>query len=505
MNLQSICKGEFFQTKIKSVKKWGRKIALGAVALLVLTAAYAYQSPATELAKSADATTPRFNFLAGDYEMLRGAQQSDASWSDPVSANIGDRIPVLFYYHNGIVGSVAHHTKLRVDLPMEQSNQLVMTNYLWSQETAAISDTIVNGAIVGQTGLTINLPTSGRVEYVAGSTKWYPNGTTVGTNVPDGVVSTSGLDIGDIQGCWNYAGFITFLVDVKGQAQLVMDKKVAHPGDATWRDEITAIAGDQVAYSVGISNEGNATAEAVTVKDQLPLYMSYETGTTYLYTKEHPEGIKQADTLFSTGLSLPNVVNGADNSVYLTYKTKIDTNIPNENCGWILNNVAKVYMNNVEQDMDQAKVTVICQSKVLFMDKKVQATDGSWVEQSTSTLGATINYKVTVKNNGNVALTNISVRDIMPIYVNYIVGSTKIDGVATNDQLITNTGLSFVSLQPGVTKVITFSGIVFGCPPLGDITLQNTAYAKADSIVEFWDSASTILNTALPVAPGLSN
>lgn len=492
------------KTKTKSVWSWVKRIALGTFAVAALSATYLYQAPATQYAKSADTVVPRFNFLPNDAEMLRGAHLTDANWTDPVSANIGDRVAVLFYYHNGVIDSVAHHTKLRVDLPMEQTNKLALTSYLWSQETAAISDTVINGAIVGKTGLTINLPSNGRVEYVPGSTLWYPNRATVGRNVPDGIVSASGLDIGDIQGCWDYSGYVKFYVDIKGQAQLVMDKKVAHPGDATWQDEISAIAGDQVVYSVGIKNLGNAPAATIVVKDVLPLYMTYVPGSTVLTTKSHPEGVKQSDAIFtSAGLVLPDILSGATNAVYLTYKTKIDINIPNDRCGWILNNVARVYMGGVEQDTDTAKVTVICQSKVLFMDKKVKAADGTWVEQNTAKIGDTIYYRIVVRNDGNIALSNVTVRDVLPLFINYIAGSTKIDGVATNDLLITATGINLGTFNPTLEKTITFSAKVFGCPPAGGTNLSNTAYAKATGVIEFWNNAITVVNVSLPTDPGV--
>lgn len=488
--------------KTKSAWSWLRKITLGTFAIAALSAAYLYQAPITQHAKSAASIVPRFNYQQNDAEMLRGANLSGGDWADPVSANIGDRVAVLFYYHNGVVDSVAHHTKLRVDLPMNQTNQLVLTSYLWSQETAAISDTIVDGQIVGHTGLTINLPSNGRVEYVPGSTLWYPNRATVGTNVPDGIVSASGLDIGDIQGCWQYSGYVKFYVDIRGQAQLVMDKKVAHPGDPTWQDEISAIAGEQVVYSVGISNQGNITASTVLVKDILPLYMTYITGSTMLFTPGHPEGIPQSDAIFTTaGLALPDILPGTTNAIYLTYKTSISANIPNESCGIILNNVAKVFMGGVEQATDQARVTVICQSKVLFMDKKVKAADGSWVEQNTANLNDTVYYQIVVRNDGNVALSNVTVRDVLPLYINYIPGSTKIDGVVTNDLLITTAGINLGTFSPTLQKTITFSARVYGCPPADEYNLANTAYAKATGVVEFWNNATTVVNVSFPGDP----
>lgn len=466
------------------IKKW----AVKSIAILALgTALFTPALKQPNFVSAEGVNTPRFNFLPGDVEMLRAAKTTESTWSDPVSANIGDKVAFLFYYHNGIVDSVAHHTKVRVDLPINESNQLVAKSWLWSQETEAISDTVVDGQIIGQSGATVNLPTDGRIEYVPGSTKWFPNRSETPTAMPDGITSNSGLDIGDINGCWQFAGFVTFLAEIKGPAQLVMDKTVAHPGDTTWRKEISANPGDSIAYHLGIRNDGGTTAEEVTVKDILPSYMTYETGTTFIYTKDHPEGVKQPDTLFESGISLPDLIPGNDGIVYVTYRTKISSNIPSG--AWALNNVAKVFMKGIEQDQDQAKVTVVA-SRGLVIDKKV-SNGVSWVEESSANLGDKIDYRIIIRNTGNIAIESVSVRDVLPVFTSYILGSTKVNGSTVGDEIITSGGLSLSTLQPGQEAVIVFSVSTKGCPPVGGYTLTNTAYVKGLGFTEISDTAIT--------------
>ncbi|MFA5158636.1 MAG: DUF11 domain-containing protein [Patescibacteria group bacterium] len=471
-----------------------KKVMAGAAIAATLVAGV-FGLQANDSAKSAG--TPRFNFLQGDKEMLRVAKTTDSTWGDPVTASVGDRVAFIFYYHNGKVDTTAHNTTLRVDLPAQQGTQLKATSYLWSSETAYITDTVVDGQIVGQSGATINTTGPARIEYVPGTSRWFPNGSQTGQDLPDGIVSASGINIGDIQGCWQYSGYVTFLADIKGQTNLVMDKKVAHPGETTWHDEINANPGDSVVYDLGVRNDGNITAQQVTVKDILPTYMTYETGTTYLYTAAHPEGVKLPDTLYTTGVSLPDVIPGQSNSVYITYRARVNANIPAGS--WSLNNVAKVFQAGVEKDMDQAKVNVTA-DRGLVIDKKV-SNGTSWVEQSTARIGDTITYRIVVRNTGNIAVNSVVVRDIVPMYVSYVAGSTTVDGVAVGDQIVTTAGLSLGNIPAGGSKTITLRGRVYGCPPIGGYTLTNTAYTWAIGITQISDTAVTIVNVSAPTDP----
>lgn len=450
---------------------------------------------------SEGSNTPRFNFLPGDYEMLQVAKSTDSDWVDPLSADIGNRVAFLFYYHNGILDSVAHNTTLRVDLPEGESTSLVAGSSLWSDETAPISDTVVNGQVVGRSGATINLPTPGSIEYVSGSTKWYPNGSSTPTQMPDGITTSQGLNIGSIQGCWQYAGFVTFLADIKAQkvANLVIDKTVAHPGDTTWHEQISANPGDSVAYHLGIRNDGNTLATNVTVVDRLPQYMTIEPGTTYYYTKDHPEGVKSGDTIFASGISLPDMLPGQENVVYVTYRTKISTSIPTG--AFTLVNLAEVFMGGVKQDQDQATV-IVSSERGLVIDKKV-SNGASWVEQNTAQLGDVITYRIIVRNTGNVPISNVYVRDVLPVFVTYTAGSTTVDGVAVDDRIITQTGLNIGALLPGQQKTIVFSGIIRGCPPVGGYDLVNTAYTRGDSVTEISDSAVTVVSVTTPGTPNI--
>lgn len=480
--------------KIKGLFSNKKKvIAVAAVCATIAAGSFAMQAN-----RSASATaTPRFNFLQGDAEMLRVAKTTSSTWGDPINANVGDRVAFILYYHNGVVPSVAHNTRVRVDLPVSQGSTLNMTSYIWSDETPYITDTVVNGQIVGQSGATINLPSNARIQYIPGSTMIFRNGSQTGVQIADGITTNSGVNIGDTNGCWEYAGYVTFQADIYGQSNLVMNKQVAHAGETNWHEEIAANPGDEIAYKIGVRNNGDIDATNVVVKDVLPSYMTYSTGTSRLYTSAHPEGVLLPDTLFATGINLPDVIPGDSGVGYITYKTRVSASIPVGS--WELINTAKVFQSGVEKAQDQAKVVVVA-NRGLVIDKKV-SNGTSWVEQSTARLGDEVYYRVIVRNTGNIAANNVLVRDVLPVYVNYIAGSTRIDGAVAGDQIITAGGLNIGNIAAGGQKVITLRGRIYGCPPVGGYTLTNTAYTWTSGITAISDTAVTIVNVTAPSAP----
>lgn len=505
----------------RTIVRSAASLILAALFVTPFSQSRAVDTTLTAMDKSASAASsitslgdvPRFNFLGpasdgsnqGDLEMLRVAHTTAGSdWADPLSANVGERVAFIFYFHNGVLGTTAHNTTLRVDLPNFETNQIKAKSWLWSNETAPISDTVINGVIKGNSGATINLPSNGRIEYVPGSTKLftYDTGKQVVKTLPDGII-LNGVNIGDIQGCWQFSGAVTFLADLKGQASLTLNKEVAEPSGSNWQKDITVNPGAVVAYRLTLQNSGNITATNATVSDQLPSYMSYVPNSTKIWNLANPNGTTVANggDVFGTGISIPDMAAGANGVTYVTYQTRVDPNIP---AGWwALNNIARVFLAGVEQDMDQATVRVFSEKLGLAIEKVVVASDGGRREQIDAVLGDTVTYQITVANTGNVALNNVIVRDVPPVFASFVPGSVRIGGstVANSDQLVSGTGFNIGTLPAGASKVITLQIKLEGCPPIGGFQLLNTAFTRADGIIEISDTATVVVNVVQPALP----
>lgn len=272
---------------------------------------------------------PRFNYMEGDVEMLRGSKKGEANWRDPLNANPGEEIAVLFYFHNGILNSTATNTNLKVELPTGYAKDHFLKGYLSSEQTTAVTSTVVNGKIVGMAGLTINLSDQGALEYVSGSTKIYINGAQTGTPMPDGIITASGLNIGDIKGCWQYAGYITFLVRIKPVEiklpSLKMTKTVRNMtlNQTAFVKENAAQAGDILEYKIEYLNSGEGSAKNVVVRDILPANTQYIVDSAIIF--DNGSESKLSDSLVGDGITIASI--DANKGGHIIFKVRVSQNI----------------------------------------------------------------------------------------------------------------------------------------------------------------------------------
>jgi hypothetical protein len=172
---------------------------------------------------------PRFNIFTpyshgqqtnSDYYLLDIKNDTKgSSFNDPVYADPGDILTFSVFYHNGVINTVAHNTRLKVFIPSSTGTQIVSTAYLSADnaENAPQSNPLT------ETG-TVNVSSSASLQYIYGSAHWYPNQRNSSYDSPtsfpfgqsgDEIIG-NGININDIQGCWQYSGYINFQVRVNG-------------------------------------------------------------------------------------------------------------------------------------------------------------------------------------------------------------------------------------------------------------------------------------------------
>ena len=305
--------------------------------LLGIAASAAIISQVIVPAASMRADQPRFNFLQGDYELLRGANltKSESVWKDPVSAEVGDVVEGVIYYHNGMENTIATNTTIKVNIPSETtSNKAVISASISADNADTVTDTVIDGDIVGLSGLTINYDGSAELSLVPGSVKWYPNqysdpNTEVGLpggQSGDEIISPSGINIGSIQGCWQYAGYVTF--QVKSNSQVVpgnldIEKEVRNvtDGNTNFVELADADQREVVEFKMTVSNPGGSAINNVKIKDALPSPLTEVDGSAKMVQGGVSTSISDAD-LLAGGATIGTIQPGDANKVLVYFRAK---------------------------------------------------------------------------------------------------------------------------------------------------------------------------------------
>lgn len=302
----------------------------------------------------AEAANPRFNFLIGDWEMLRGANRStnQADWSDPVSGSAGDTFAAMVYYHNGMIDLTANNVRIKVTMPATTSNKTAVLSALISADNAdTVIDTIDSAGLVGKSGLTVNLNEDATLALVPGSIKWFPDFVT--DNQPnvalplgqsgDEIMTAAGLNLGNIQGCWPHIGYVTFLFKTTAvaQASVAVNKTVRNVtiGQTAFVKSNEAKPGDTLEYSVIVKNTGAGTASNLFLTDTIPAGTTYISNSTAM-GKNGANGSAVADGITGDGISIGNLA--TNETAEVRFRVKVNQNVTN---GATLTNTAFLHFN----------------------------------------------------------------------------------------------------------------------------------------------------------------
>jgi uncharacterized repeat protein (TIGR01451 family) len=448
------------------IKKYGKY-------LLGLGVSAAILSQVIIPAASMRADQPRFNFLQGDYELLRGANltQGESVWKDPVSAQVGDVVEGIIYYHNGMEGTIAENTTIKVNLPAETTNNKAVISASVSADNAdTVVDTIVDGSIVGLSGLTINYDDSADLELVPGSVKWYPNQfsnpntpvTLPGGQSGDEIIAPSGINIGDVEGCWQYAGYVTFQIKSNAQAipgNLGIEKEVRNVSDSeTNFVELTdADQNEVVEFKMTASNNGGSAINNVKIKDALPSELKEVSGSAKMVVGGVTTSLSDAE-LLGNGAPIGTIQPGDANQVVVYFRATTPSAIL---ALQTVTNVATAF-NASKTDSDDAKVRLNPGSANIERSKSAVNITRGGVDATTVTARSNdvIEYTLVTSNTGNLA-TDVTIADGVADILEYAdVTEISDNGTIVNGDPGTNEEKTItwpeVNINPDESVVRTF-------------------------------------------------
>lgn len=269
------------------------------------------------------------NGVGDERDFMRGVQVSrDSVWADPVAGVTQDaEVEAKIYIHNNADASlneapgnpgIAKNVKVRVALPTGTKQSQDATAYISADnaQPGEIFDTLtMTGANNGFFEL----------DYVEGSAKLHNGGTT--TALSDALV-TDGVNIGNINGCFEFVQEITYRVKIK-MPRYKVAKQVRLEGQTIndWKESIDLKKDQTSEWKIEFDNTGRTLLNDVVILDQVPVGLNVVPGSVRMIDGNFPNGFVFGPEAVQNNGRQINVlignVNPGINSI-VTFKAKVD-------------------------------------------------------------------------------------------------------------------------------------------------------------------------------------
>ncbi len=378
---------------------------------------YTMASPAPKITFNSIIDNPNY----GDernFVIAKDASSADPSaWSDNVTVQPGKEYLVRLYVHNNAAANlnlVAENTRASVNVPTTTGKSVEINGFVSANNADPLK-------VWDQ--VTFNSTSDFNLAYIAGSAKYtnniYPNGVAL----TDSLVTSTGSLLGyqqmdgNIPGCLQYSGYVTFRVKPQFAAtpnfEVAKTVRVNGSTDTTFKENVSVNPGEKVDYQIYFKNTGETQLTNVTIRDQLPTGMTYVPGTTWLHNSE---GTRQvADGITSGGLGIGGYLPGGN--AYLKFTAQIAANDALPVCG--MNTLKNIASANTDQGSksDDATVTVTktCLPQPAADCKAItphliSRTQFSFDGEATVANGATVSkYTFVVKNSAGAVVKTVTV------------------------------------------------------------------------------------------------
>ncbi len=359
----------------KAPKRLSAAIAIIAAAIIVPASLFAWGPSRQTFTTAAPANYVTFNSITdnptqGDernFVQVRDAAASNTTYADSISLAAGKEYVVFVYFHNNASSSlnadgsgIAHGAYVKAQIPA------VVANNGSAKAVGYVGATNANPTQVWD-DVTFSNTTGGDIalRYVPDSATIHSFGAVDGQTMSNNIVTTGapiGYDAlnGDLPGCNQYAGYVTFRVKAE-QPNFTVQKQVRLAGTTNWSKTVAAKAGDTVEYMIQYQNTGTTEQDNVVVKDTLPAGISYVNGSTQVKNTTNPNGKTINDGLTTgTGVNIGNYTAGSNAFVKFSAKVAADSTLP---CGnsTLVNTATVETANGSKQDTANVTVSKVCQ------------------------------------------------------------------------------------------------------------------------------------------------
>lgn len=293
---------------------------------------FTLDNPATYITFNSITDNPEYGDERNFVRIKDTANTNAGGWSDEVNVENGKEYWVQMYVHNNAATTlnlVANNTRVTAAVPNTTGKKVTVEGFISADN--ANPQEIWDQAIFNSTK-DFNLT------YVPGSTKLYNKVFPSGLAMSDSIVNPEGAPVGydkldgNVPGCFNFSGYVSFKVKVNmgGSANFDVSKKVSKHGANSWQESYAAQPGENVDFLIQYKNTDSAQQNNVVIKDSLPKGLTYVNGSTVYGTAAQPNGAKASDNVTTSGINIGSYKQNAGTWVRFTAKVADAAALP---CG----------------------------------------------------------------------------------------------------------------------------------------------------------------------------
>lgn len=363
----------------RAPKRTSALVAMIAAAIIVPATLFAWGPTRETFTIDNPSDHVQFNSITnnpniGDERNFVGIRESGTNnlWSDNMTVEKGKEYTVRMYVHNNAASTLdlkAQGVTAKFNLPTTTGKSVQVNGFLSATNIGADKNGN-NGAYAEVYDHAIfNSNKDFNLAYTSGSLKYENNYFgAAGTALPESIFTSTGAKLGysslngEIPGCFQYAGYVTFKVKPQfaPENNYEITKQVRKAGESTWKESVATTVGDTVEYQLSYKNTGEVRQNNVVFRDTLPTGLSYVAGSTYLKNGTNPTPLKISDNLTTAA-----GVNVGDYNAQATAYIKFSAKVTNDGlvCGnnKLINKVRVIVDGTQKEDTAEVTVPKQCQ------------------------------------------------------------------------------------------------------------------------------------------------